>query len=113
MTIPPASRDTIAARRAQAAALSRDGASLRTIADRLGVSKDTIRRDLATASRDDSVTVALTSDMRHDLSLLARAGLTDPERAIRWALDHAAATVHQQWSDTGTCPDLTQQPQED
>ncbi|MGW2511289.1 helix-turn-helix domain-containing protein [Streptomyces scopuliridis] len=43
---------TVSERRAQAAALSRDGASLRTIAQYLGVSKDTIRRDLDALARE-------------------------------------------------------------
>ncbi|WP_030744484.1 helix-turn-helix domain-containing protein [Streptomyces sp. NRRL F-5135] len=42
----------LADRRATVATLARDGASLRTIAAQLGVSKDTVRRDLAAVERD-------------------------------------------------------------
>ncbi|MFB7031730.1 MULTISPECIES: helix-turn-helix domain-containing protein [unclassified Streptomyces] len=42
----------VAARRATVAQLRKNGRSLRDIADEVGVSKDTVRRDLASLSRD-------------------------------------------------------------
>ncbi|MFC8290057.1 helix-turn-helix domain-containing protein [Streptomyces sp. NPDC057242] len=42
----------VAARRATVAQLRKDGRSLRDIADEVGVSKDTVRRDLDALSRD-------------------------------------------------------------
>jgi IS30 family transposase len=43
---------TVTARRETALRMKRDGASLRDIARHLGVSKDTVRRDLAAIERD-------------------------------------------------------------
>ncbi|MEV8395939.1 MULTISPECIES: helix-turn-helix domain-containing protein [unclassified Streptomyces] len=65
MTTTTSPGTTVSERRAQAAALSRDGASLRTIAQQLGVSKDTIKRDLDALARErtrQSATQDATSD---------------------------------------------------
>lgn len=50
----------IAQRRATAARMSRNGASLRRIAAQLGVSKDTVRRDLAQDSTPANATTPAT-----------------------------------------------------
>lgn len=50
MTTP--SPAELAERRATVAELSHDGASLRVIAEELGISKDTVRRDLKALERD-------------------------------------------------------------
>ncbi|MFI5973547.1 helix-turn-helix domain-containing protein [Streptomyces sp. NPDC051452] len=51
---PPSEPLDVARRRIEALRLSRESLSLREIGDRLGVSKDTVRRDIAAAEREEA-----------------------------------------------------------
>ncbi|MER5909557.1 helix-turn-helix domain-containing protein [Streptomyces sp. NPDC001982] len=61
MSQPPPVAADVAQRRAEALRLSRDGLSLREIGERLGTSKDTAKRDIAAAERDEARQAAETS----------------------------------------------------
>lgn len=125
---------SIADRRTTVRHLAAEGHSARAIATRLGVSKDTIRRDLAAlasptgsggaaAARATPATEPTTRDpdpanwpqqitldydhrLHYDLRYLAAAGLTTPAAAIRWALDHAASALSAEHDQTGRIPQV-------
>lgn len=97
--------DPIARRRAKVTELSRDGLSLRAIAERVGTSKDTVRRDLehaerATMRQPDAtpetpratpvahVAVPVDRELADDLAVLTSTGRDQSE-----ALQHAASIL--------------------
>lgn len=64
-------------------------------------------RQAAAIARGELLTAPGHGPIRADLDMIARAGLTDPSDAIRWAVDHAAAEVYARWTAGGQLPTLT------
>ncbi|MGJ5897982.1 helix-turn-helix domain-containing protein [Streptomyces niveiscabiei] len=121
-------RDSVSERRIKAIRLSGQGRSLRDIAAELGVSKDTVSRDLAAMRRGETpgpdadresgshpdlsgqgetprLTLSLTERMTSDLAVLADAG-HDPQDAVEYALALLSNTYRWAWM-RGLTPRLT------
>ncbi|MEU9641503.1 helix-turn-helix domain-containing protein [Streptomyces sp. NPDC048188] len=115
MTTAPVSRDTLTARRTRVRHLADQGLSLREIAAELGVSKDTVARDLAVARQADAadrtpdatpdsgsatdetrLNMAVTPRMTDDFAVLADAGLPR-EVAVAYAVELLANTYRHAW----------------
>ena len=106
------SRDTVTARRIRVRHLADQRKSLREIAAELGVSKDTVARDLAALRRDETadrtdrpagsapdetrLTLPVTDRMAADFDVLADAGLPR-EVAVAYALELLANTYRHAW----------------
>ncbi|MEV6791278.1 HTH domain-containing protein [Streptomyces sp. NPDC051320] len=107
---------SISERRSVVRQLSDQRLSARAIAAKLGVGKDTVRRDLEALRQDppppaptgapvacaDQVTVAYDDKLRADLAVLAEAGLS-PEGAIRFAVGIVSYSYRAAW-ERGICP---------
>ncbi|MDX3400075.1 hypothetical protein [Streptomyces sp. ME01-18h] len=116
MTTAPVSRDTLTARRIRVRRLADQGRSLREIAAAVGVSKDTVARDLAVARQADGtdrtpdatpdsgsatgetarLDMPLTDRMTDDFAVLADAGLPR-EVAVAYAVELLANTYRHAW----------------
>ncbi|MEU3413759.1 helix-turn-helix domain-containing protein [Streptomyces sp. NPDC006658] len=104
--------DSVSARRIRARHLADQGKSLREIAGELGVSKDTVSRDLAAMRRDETpdatpdsgsatdpaprLILPLSRYMADDLAVLAEAGHSEQE-AVRLALAMLANAYRRAW----------------
>lgn len=110
-------RGAVAARRTRVRHLADQGASLRDIAAAVGVSKDTVRRDLAVTRQHETagatpaavagatdetplVVVPLTASMADDLAVIRAAGGYSERAAVRLALTALANSYRRKRADS-------------